>query len=47
LLAEGRAFALEEFKYAFESLRQTPVIAGGVFLQLMNIVMRDEDSKVG
>jgi hypothetical protein len=38
---------LEELKYAFESWRQTPAIAGGEFLQLMNIVMRDEGSKVG
>jgi hypothetical protein len=26
--------ALEEFKYALESWRQTPVIAGGAFSQL-------------
>jgi hypothetical protein len=38
---------LEEFKYALECWRQTPAIAGGVFLQLMNILMRDEGSKVG
>jgi hypothetical protein len=34
LLAEGRTLALEELKYAFESWRQTPAIAGGEFWQL-------------
>jgi hypothetical protein len=38
---------LEEFKYAFASWWLTPAIAGGAFLQLMNIEMRDESSKVG
>jgi hypothetical protein len=33
---------LEKLKYAFESWWQTPAIAGGVFLQLIKIVMRDE-----
>jgi hypothetical protein len=37
---------LEEFKYAFESWRQTPVIAGNAFCNFP-IVMRDEGSKVG
>jgi hypothetical protein len=27
---------LEEFKYEFESWRQTPAIAGGAFLQLFH-----------
>jgi alpha-D-ribose 1-methylphosphonate 5-phosphate C-P lyase len=47
LFAEGRTLTFEKFKYAFESWWQTPAIAGGEFLQLMNIVMRDEGSKVG
>jgi hypothetical protein len=47
LFAEGRTLTLQKFKYAFESWRQTPAIAGGVLLQLVNIVMRDEGSKVG
>jgi hypothetical protein len=38
---------LEEFKYAFENWRQTPAIAGGAFYKLMNILIRDEGSKVG
>jgi hypothetical protein len=33
-LPKGRTLTLEEFKYAFESWRQTPAIAGGEFLQL-------------
>jgi hypothetical protein len=47
LFAEERTLALEESKYVFESWRETPAIAGGAFLQLINIVMRDEGSKVG
>jgi len=46
LFAEGRTLTLEEFKYAFESWRQTPVIAGNAFCNFP-IVMRDEGSKVG
>jgi hypothetical protein len=47
LFAKRRTLTLEKLKYVFESWRQTPAIAGGAFLQLMNIVMRDEGSKVG
>jgi hypothetical protein len=38
---------LEKLQYAFGSLQQTPAFAIGVFLQLINIVMRDEGFKVG
>jgi hypothetical protein len=34
LFAEGRTLALEEFKYAFESWREPPAIAGGALSQL-------------
>jgi hypothetical protein len=47
LFAEARTLTLDKLKYAFESWWQTPAIAGGVFLQLIKIVMRDEGSKVG
>jgi hypothetical protein len=35
-LPARRTLTLEEFKYAFESRRQTPAIAGEAFLQLFH-----------
>jgi hypothetical protein len=35
-LPARRTLTLEVFKYAFESWLQTPVIAGGAFLQLFD-----------
>jgi hypothetical protein len=47
LFAKRITLTLEYFKYAFESWRQTPAIAVGAFLQLINIVVREDGSKVG